>query len=75
VLNNNRTSSYNSAPTGQCPWSVNNCGPNEEAFSPHTGGVHTLLGDGSVRFLSENADWRVVLGLLTRAGSEVIGEF
>ena len=74
VLNNNRTSSYTSAPASQCPWSVNNCGPNEEAFSPHTGGVHALFGDGSVRFISENSSWRVLLGQLTRSGSEVIGE-
>ena len=75
VLNNNRLSSYTSAPAGNCPWSVNNCGPNEEAFSPHTGGVHALLGDGSVRFLSENLDWHTILGLLTPGGAEVIGEF
>jgi prepilin-type N-terminal cleavage/methylation domain-containing protein/prepilin-type processing-associated H-X9-DG protein len=74
ILNNNRTSTYTSAPAGQCPWSVNNCGPNEEPFSPHTGGVHGLFGDGSVRFLSENADWRSVLAMLTRAGGEVVGE-
>ena len=75
LFNNNKTSSYSSAPAGQCPWTVNNCGPNEEAFSPHTGGVHALLGDGSVRFISENSSWRVVLSLLTRSGQEVVGEF
>lgn len=71
ILNNNRTSTYTTAPTGQCPWSVNNCGPNEEPFSPHTGGVHVVLGDGSVRFLSETLDWRTLLGLLTPNGGEV----
>lgn len=74
LFNNNKTSNYTSAPAGQCPWSVNNCGPNEEAFSHHTGGVHALFGDGSVRFASENSDWRAVLGMLTRAGGEVVGE-
>ena len=74
ILNNNRTSGYTSAPTGQCPWSVNNCGPNEEPFSPHTGGVHAVFGDGSVRFLGENMSWRVLLGQLTPAGGEVVAE-
>lgn len=43
--------------------------------SYHTGGVHTLLCDGSVRFVSENIDrflWRAVG---TRDGGETIGEF
>lgn len=75
ILNNNKTSDYASAPAGQCPWSVNNCGPNEEPFSPHSGGLHAVFADGSVRFLNESASWRVVLGLTTRAGREVIGEF
>ena len=74
ILNNNRTSSYTSAPTGQCPWSANNCGPNEEPFSPHIGGVHAVFGDGSVRFLSENMSWRVLLGQLTPNGGEVATE-
>ena len=75
IINNNKTSNYTTAPAGQCPWSVNNCGPNEEAFSSHTGGVQALLGDGSVRFLSENLSWQVLLGLLTPNGGEVVGEF
>lgn len=30
----------------------------DEAFSSlHTGGLHVLLGDGSVRFISLNIDW------------------
>jgi prepilin-type N-terminal cleavage/methylation domain-containing protein len=40
----------------ECLWQQNNCGPNDEPFSFHTGGCHALLGDGSVRFLSENMD-------------------
>lgn len=75
IINNNKTSSYASAPAGQCPWSVNNCGPNEEPFSAHIGGVHALLGDGSVRFLSENMDWRTLRGILTPYEGEVVGEF
>jgi prepilin-type N-terminal cleavage/methylation domain-containing protein/prepilin-type processing-associated H-X9-DG protein len=75
IINNNKTSTYTSAPAGQCPWSVNNCGPNEEPFSPHTGGMHALFGDGSVRFLNETMHWRTFRGILTPAGREVVAEF
>jgi len=53
-----RPNNYN-APQGgpvECPWTVNNCGPNDEPFSWHTGGVQAAMGDGSVRFISENID-------------------
>jgi hypothetical protein len=37
-----------------CLWSVNNCGPNDEPFGFHTGGVLAVFGDGSVRFLRDS---------------------
>ena len=40
----------------ECRWVNNNCGPNDEPFSWHTGGCQAVMGDGSVRFLSENMD-------------------
>ncbi len=40
----------------ECRWSVNNCGMNDEPFSFHTGGVQAVMGDGSVRFMSDSAD-------------------
>ncbi len=43
--------------------------------SLHTGGVHHLMGDGTVRFLSENLDYLLYDALVTRNGGEVIGEF
>ncbi len=46
-----------------------------QAYSFHVGGAHFLLGDGSVRFLSENISLVTYVGLLTRGGGEVIGEF
>ncbi len=52
-----------SSPVGgppECRWSVNNCGPNDEPFAFHTGGVNATLGDGSVRFLSDSTDGIVV---------------
>ena len=38
----------------ECRWSVNNCGPNDEPFSFHTGGVNACMGDGSVRFVRDS---------------------
>ena len=49
----------NAAPVGgppTCRWSINNCGPNDEPFAFHTGGVNAVMGDGSVRFISDNTD-------------------
>lgn len=43
--------------------------------SRHTGGVHSLLADGAVRFVSDNIEVTTWRNLSTRAGSEVIGEY
>jgi prepilin-type N-terminal cleavage/methylation domain-containing protein/prepilin-type processing-associated H-X9-DG protein len=43
--------------------------------SRHEGGVHTLLCDGSVRFITENIDLMLWRGVGSRAGGEVLGEF
>ncbi len=45
------------------------------AGSQHTGGAQTVLGDGSVRFISENISTVTVDALVSIAGTEVIGEF
>ncbi len=42
------------------------------ANSEHPGGVHLLLVDGSVRFISDSIDLEVWSALSTRAGSETI---
>jgi hypothetical protein len=47
----------------------------KEPSSYHTGGVHVLLGDGSVRFVSENIDQLLWMGLGTTRGKETLGEF
>lgn len=44
-------------------------------YSFHTGGANFTLGDGSVRFISENVSFRVFIGLATPNGSEVPSEF
>ena len=41
----------------------------------HTGGIFTLLGDGSVRFISENIDFQSLKKLAWRNDGQVIGEF
>ncbi|MBA4030729.1 MAG: hypothetical protein C0478_07525 [Planctomyces sp.] len=43
--------------------------------STHEGGCHVLMGDGSVRFISENIDSSIRTAIGTRAGSEAVGEF
>lgn len=44
-------------------------------YSFHTGGIQVTLGDGSVRFLSENIDRMLLSALTSRDGGEVVGEF
>jgi len=44
-------------------------------YSFHTGGAQFALGDGSVRFITENISFSVFIALATPAGGEVIGEF
>lgn len=43
--------------------------------SQHVGGAQHLMGDGAVRFISENLDVTVYDALVTRNGGEVVGEF
>lgn len=42
-------------------------------YSFHTGGIQVCLGDGSVRFLSENIGIDVINGLTSINGGEVVG--
>jgi prepilin-type N-terminal cleavage/methylation domain-containing protein len=45
------------------------------ARSPHTGGVHVVLGDGAVRFVSDNISNLTWNALGTRASDDTVGEF
>lgn len=40
----------------------------------HTGGIHALLGDGSVRFLSDNMNLATLRNLASRQDGQVLGE-
>jgi prepilin-type N-terminal cleavage/methylation domain-containing protein/prepilin-type processing-associated H-X9-DG protein len=56
-----RTAKINNYPTPiggppECRWAQNNCGPNDEPFSFHSGGVNCCMGDGSVRFFRDSID-------------------
>ena len=44
-------------------------------YAWHTGGAHVLMGDGSVRFLSQNLSGITLSQLISRAGGEAVGEF
>ncbi|MBM4077734.1 MAG: DUF1559 domain-containing protein, partial [Planctomycetes bacterium] len=48
---------------------------NMPASSRHSGGVQTLLCDGSVRFVSESVDLNLWRSVGTRNGGETVGEF
>jgi prepilin-type processing-associated H-X9-DG protein len=64
---------------------MGHCGPHlpndrivtdaDATSSFHAGGVHFLLGDGSVRFIGSSISQTVYDALATRAGGEVIGEY
>ena len=72
VFNNNNNPK--GGPPG-CLWSVNNCGPNDEPFSFHVGGLQVFLGDGSARFVSENIDRQIIRKLCDPSDGEPVGEF
>ena len=55
-----------------CPWSQNNCGPNDEIFGFHPGGVNVVYCDGHVEFLSETIEPTALRRLVTRAGGELL---
>ncbi|HUQ72517.1 MAG TPA: DUF1559 domain-containing protein [Planctomycetaceae bacterium] len=52
---------------------ANGLGGGPNAFgSPHTGGAHFLMADGSVRFLSNNVSPEILKALGTPSGNEVV---
>lgn len=78
--------SVNNSPPGSRSWHVHNAvyfdsTPNSNRTDPwhvnsfHTGGAHILMGDGAVRFVSENVDFNTFQNLSTKAGGEVTSSF
>jgi prepilin-type N-terminal cleavage/methylation domain-containing protein/prepilin-type processing-associated H-X9-DG protein len=62
------TGNYTAAaiPGNPCGWYWQNCGPNDEFFSFHPGGINVLMADGGVHFLSEQIDPITMRYLVTR---------
>lgn len=57
---------------GACPM---NCTNDNELYSFHPGGVMITLGDGSVRFIAETLEMRLVARIVTRSASEPLGDY
>jgi prepilin-type N-terminal cleavage/methylation domain-containing protein/prepilin-type processing-associated H-X9-DG protein len=54
-----------------CPWTQHDCGPNNEAFSFHTGGANMSFGDGHVQFISDSTAVLTLWELYTRSNGEI----
>jgi prepilin-type N-terminal cleavage/methylation domain-containing protein/prepilin-type processing-associated H-X9-DG protein len=57
-----------------CPWSTNNCGPNDEIFSYHPGGALVLFCDGHVVFISETIAPQTMQRLVAMADGQPVSE-
>jgi len=55
----------------ECLWSTNNCGPNDEIFSFHSGGATFVYADGSAHFLNESIAPQVMRTLVTRGEGDM----
>jgi prepilin-type processing-associated H-X9-DG protein len=65
----------NASPVGgptTCPWSLNNCGPNDEPFAYHSGGVNAVFGDGHVQFVNDKITAVVLRSICTPEGGETV---
>jgi prepilin-type N-terminal cleavage/methylation domain-containing protein len=69
TMNPNEKSCHN-APVED--WSSSNL---VAAQSHHAGGVHVLMGDGGVRFVSQTINWPTWLAIGTRNGNESVSNF
>jgi hypothetical protein len=57
---------------GNAWWTPSGLGAFAGARSKHTRGVTVAMGDGSVRFISNDIDTKIWRGLATRAGGEAV---
>jgi prepilin-type N-terminal cleavage/methylation domain-containing protein len=69
---NNNCGGVNTDPMMPCM-----AGGNQQAAarSRHIGGVHVLMGDGSVRFVSNNISLQIYQAVGTMDGAETVGDF
>jgi hypothetical protein len=59
---------------GPCP--INCSNQSGSCFhSFHVGGIHALMADGAVKFISENVNGYTFAGIITKAKGEIAGEF
>ena len=56
-----------------CTWTTNNCGPNDEPFSFHTGVVGAVFGDGHVAFISDKVGAATLKALCTADAGDQLG--
>ncbi|HEX6962127.1 MAG TPA: DUF1559 domain-containing protein [Lacipirellula sp.] len=56
----------------ECPWSVNNCGPNDEIFSFHPGGATFVFADGSGHFINQDIAPQSMRTLVTRSDGDIV---
>lgn len=63
------------SPTGSGCNSPNEWNTSMGFKSRHVGGAHFLLGDGSIRFISENVDYLTYQKLGDRRDGQVVGDF
>ena len=71
IINNNNQQASSDGPSG-CWKLINNCGPNDEIFSFHTGGANVMFCDGHVSFLTDSLSPVIVSSLASRAGGETV---
>src|SRR5262249_24898296 len=61
-------------PKGPCARSSRaSCGMPGHGVSPHTAGITTAMGDGSVKFVGAGVSWQTWLSAWTPQGGEVLG--
>lgn len=78
ACNGRKAINNNNVPVGgpsSCPWGTNNCGPNDEPFSFHTGGALAVFGDGHVQMVRDSISMTTMRALITPAGGEINPDF
>jgi prepilin-type N-terminal cleavage/methylation domain-containing protein/prepilin-type processing-associated H-X9-DG protein len=61
-------------PYRACPWSTNNCGPNDEIFSYHPGGALAVFCDGHVVYLKQDIRPQIMRRLVAINDGQPVSE-